>query len=193
VGLLETLGQLERALLVELLGEDLDVARPVEQLVLEREVAEQRLRERLRLLCAGLGEGDETADRGGDDVGDPTETAEVAGDGDSALLGVRGVLLQFTTDGVGPRLRDADLSGLRLRGGQLQQDAELGGELAGVGDSDGESSLRGWKVRCHLDARRVLAICSSSAQMVRNASHSHPRCNRFAPGQLRLWASPGSP
>jgi hypothetical protein len=137
VRLLETLGQLDRALLVELLGEDLDVARPVEQLVLEREVAEQRLRERLRLLCAGLGEGDETADRGGHDVGDPTETAEVAGDGDSALLSVRGVLLQFTTDGVGTRLRDADLSGLRLRGGQLQQDAELGGELAGVGDSDG--------------------------------------------------------
>jgi hypothetical protein len=129
--------------------------------VLEREVAEQRLGERLRLVRAGLGESDKAADGGGQNVRDPTEAAEVTGDGDSALLGVRGVLLQFTTDGVGTRLRDADLSGLRLRGGQLQQDAELGGELAGVGDSDGKSSFRGERfVRLSAYTRGSGAACS---------------------------------
>jgi hypothetical protein len=104
--------------------------------VLEGEVAEQRLRERLGLLGAGLRKGDDATEGRGEDVGDATQTPQLLRDGVAALLRVRGVLGELPTDRLGARLGDADLRDLGFRLRQLQQDAQLGSELAGVGDSD---------------------------------------------------------
>ena len=118
-------------------GQCLDVAGTVEQLVLEREVAEQRLVERLGLLGQRLDGGGGAAEERPDHVGVTAQVADRGLDRLGAGTPVGGVLGQFTTDGVGPGLGHSGLGDLDLGVGQIEHGTKLcdQGIGAGVGHS----------------------------------------------------------
>ena len=85
-------------------SERLDVAGAVEELVLQREVAEQRLVERLSLLGQGLDGGRGAAEERADHVGMAAEVADRRLDRLGAGTPVGGVLREFALDGLGAGL-----------------------------------------------------------------------------------------
>ena len=76
-------------------GEGLEIAGAVKQLVFQSEVTKQRAGDRLALLDDRFGEGGGAAQCGGDDVGHPAQIAQRGGDQLRALLRVRRVSRQF--------------------------------------------------------------------------------------------------
>jgi hypothetical protein len=132
VGLDEPLGQAHDRGAVGRRGEHLDVARAVDELVLELQVLQQGLGERLDLLEGGLHERGDTADDRRHDVGVAADLAQGVGDAARALLGVAAVLDELAPDGLGACLGDTGLGDLGLGLGELQQDAQL---LLDLGES----------------------------------------------------------
>jgi hypothetical protein len=128
------------------LREHLQVTGAVEQLVLELQVLQQRLRQRLDLVHAGLEQGGEAAQRRSEHVRHATEVAQGLGDEDGAVAGLLAVLHKLAAHSVGAGLRDAGLRDGDLGLGQLQQGPQL---LDGLGVvSHGVGVLRLGCVRC---------------------------------------------
>ena len=84
---------------VSCVGEGLQIAGAVEQLVFQSEVTKQRGGDRLALLNYRFGEGCRAAQCGGDDVGHPAQITQRGGDQLRAFVRVRRVRRQFFTHG----------------------------------------------------------------------------------------------
>ena len=113
---------------VGLFGRDrerLDVARAVEKLILQREVAEQRLVERLCLLGQRLDRGGGAPEERPDGVRETAEVTDRFFDRLGADAAVVRVLGQFVTHRIGARLRNPGLGDLNLGVGQVENGAQL--------------------------------------------------------------------
>ncbi len=100
--------------------------------MLELQVLQQGLGQRVDLLAGGLDECDEPAHSRRDDVRDAADLPQGVGDGTGAVLGVRAVLLELAAHGLGTGLSHAHLGDLGLGLGELQQSAQLLDGLRGV-------------------------------------------------------------
>ena len=118
-------------------GEHPQVAGAVEELVLQREVADERLVDRLGLLDGGLHERQQPAERGQYHVGHGVERVELLGDAAAAAHRVRRVVPQLAADGVGAGLGDADAGDLRLGSGELLECTQLGDDRVDGRSVDG--------------------------------------------------------
>ena len=117
-----------KPLYVGVLGRDrerLDVARTVEQLILQREVAEQRFVERLRLLGQRLHRGGGTPEEGPDGVREAAEVTDRFLDRLGADAAIVRVLGQLGAHCLGARLRNSGLGNLNLGVGQVENGAQL--------------------------------------------------------------------
>ena len=106
-------------------GERLDVPDPVQQLVLERKVTEQRLVEGLCLLGQCLDGRGRAAEQRRQHVRETAEVADGRFEGHRALPPESGVLGEFASNGFGARLSDARLGDLNLRVGELKDRPQL--------------------------------------------------------------------
>jgi len=108
--------------------------------VLERQVAEQRLVERLGLLQRAAHEGRDPAEHRRDGIGQGAQVAQGAGDPGGAGVRVGRVAAQLVANVVAVGLRDPQARDLGLGTGELREDAELGDQGGGVGH--GRPSVR---------------------------------------------------
>lgn len=136
-------------------GERLDVARPVQQLVLQLQVPQQRLVERLGLLDHRLHQGGRASEQRAGHARAAAEVAQYAGDRLGPVPGVAGVLGQFPAHRLGAGLGDPGLGDLDLGVGQVEQRAQLGLQRRGGGHSDAPSEQwwmrREWQIgRAHV-------------------------------------------
>ena len=99
-------------------GEGLQIASAVEQLVFQSEITKQRGGDRLTLLHHRFGERGGAAQGGGDDVGHPAQITQRGGDQLRAFVRVRRVRRQFFTHGFVAGLRLSSLRDLRLGVGE---------------------------------------------------------------------------
>ena len=113
------------------LGEHAGEDHAVPQLVLEGQVAEETLGERLGLLGGHLGERGDATDGVTEDVRGAAELTEGVLDAGRAGVGLAGVLLELTADLVTPGLGDTHPGDLRLGAGQAEKGDEL--VLEGLG------------------------------------------------------------
>ena len=114
--------------------ERLDVARTVEELILQRQVTQQCLVERLRLLGQRLHRRGGTAQERTDGVGETAEIADRLFDRLGADAAVVRVLCQLFSYCFGASLRHAGLGDLNLRVGQVEHGPQLC-EQCGFGGS----------------------------------------------------------
>ena len=106
-------------------GQRLEVAGTVQQLVLQRKVAQQRLVERLRLFGQSLDRRGSAAQERADNVGHAAEFPNRLLYGLGSLTRIPRVLSQLTLHRLGTRLRDAGLGNLDLGISQLVKRPQL--------------------------------------------------------------------
>ena len=106
-------------------GQGFEVASAVQQLILEREVAQQRLVERLGLLGQGLDRRGSPPQKRPDDVGKTAKLTDRLLYGLGSTARIRRVPRQLTLDRFGTRPRDARLGDLNLCVGQLVKRTQL--------------------------------------------------------------------
>ena len=125
MGHLETLEGPAYLGLAELLGEHAGEAGPVEELVLEGEVAEQCLVEVLALLDRSLERGADSADGNTEHVRNMAEAADGVGKQTGTLCALAGILVELALD-IGCRcLGPASLGDHLFSLGEPQQGVEL--------------------------------------------------------------------
>lgn len=113
-------------------GEGLDVAGPVEQLVFEGQITEQRFLERLSLFDHRLDRGARAAEERADQRWHATEFAHGGLDGLGAGAGIVGVLGQFAMHRLGAGLREPGFGDLDFGVGQVEDSAKLRQKSCGV-------------------------------------------------------------
>jgi len=124
-------GQVSGGGVVGCVGEGLEIASAVEQLVFQSEVTEQRAGDRLALLDDRFGQRCRAAQYGGDDVGHPAQITQRGADQVRTFVRVRRVRRQFFTHRFVAGLHLPSLRDLHLGVGELLQRAQLGDDLLG--------------------------------------------------------------
>jgi hypothetical protein len=154
VSVLEALGECDQVRGVGIGRKNFDEPRPVEELVLEREVGQQSLGHRHRLLQGQLGRGRRPTQREADDVRDATEVLDRLTEQVGPLVALARVVGEFLAGGIGARLADPRAGGGCLLRGQTEQGIELRDEL-GVLDAHGGPSGRRLGQGCRTPAPRL--------------------------------------
>src|SRR5206468_11714948 len=95
------------------------------QLVLEGEITQKGLIERLSLLAKSLDRCSSAAEERSDDVGDTPELPDHTRNSLGALAAIRGALRQLATHRLRACLRDAGIGDLNLRVREIKQRAQL--------------------------------------------------------------------
>jgi hypothetical protein len=143
VGLDEPVGQLDDRRASGGGAEGLEQRGAVLQLVLQREVAEQRLGEGLALLQVGLGQRGDPSGGGVDDVRHAALFPQHPGDRRRTEPAVVGVLGELALHRLGPGLGPAGLGDLDLGLGETEQGAELSDDHGLLGSHPGTLRRRG--------------------------------------------------